>query len=484
MTASLTYVDLFSGCGGLSLGLEQAGFELALAVEKSPMAAETFYHNFIERIVDDEEWKWFSSPDTSVEVQAERGLVVKELSAVLESKSILADLRSRDIDLVAGGPPCQGFSLAGRRNPDDVRNQLPWQFLSFVEAIEPKAVVIENVSGMSQDFRKHGKSSPFNELRLALMEAGPGYDVQPVLLNAMHFGAPQHRPRVMLLGLRHDLSKKLRLTFSEHTWKSEFDHVGNLLFEERPDLAPEATHFGQTILTVADAISDLNKKGYRRKTNISEFAKEMREDTDWMPDQIRESYRLGTLSNHTLRKHAAHIETRFRIYQYFRDIGIPSKVISIPKTEGIPHKGKKLLVLEALEEAKVPAESPDGTQIAKTKDELADLIMQLGTKKHSQRPLSWKSPSPTVVSLPDDYVHPDEPRTLTVREMARFQSFPDSFEFRSKETTGSLRRRYEVPQYTQVGNAVPPKMAKAVGKTIAQMLHRVAESRVSKRKAS
>jgi DNA (cytosine-5)-methyltransferase 1 len=70
------------------------------------------------------------------------------------------------------------------------------------------------------------------------------------------------------------------------------------------------------------------------------------------------------------------------------------------------------------------------------------------------------------VSLPDDYVHPEVPRTMTVREMARFQSFPDSFEFRAKETTGSLRRRVEVPQYTQVGNAVPPKMALAVGLSV------------------
>ena len=104
--------------------------------------------------------------------------------------------------------------------------------------------------------------------------------------------------------------------------------------------------------------------------------------------------------------------------------------------------------------------------IAQTKKELVEVIMQLGTKKHSQRPLNWNSQSPTVVSLPDDYVHPDDPRTLTVREMARFQSFPDAFEFRAKETTGSLRRRFEVPQYTQVGNAVPPKMAKAVGAAI------------------
>jgi DNA (cytosine-5)-methyltransferase 1 len=79
-------------------------------------------------------------------------------------------------------------------------------------------------------------------------------------------------------------------------------------------------------------------------------------------------------------------------------------------------------------------------------------------------------PSPTVVTLPDDYVHPDEPRIMTVRELARLQSFPDWFEFRSKETTGSHRRKVEVPQYSQVGNAVPPLMAEAIGELLVATL--------------
>lgn len=482
MARALRYVDLFAGCGGLSLGLEQAGFELALAVEKSDMAAETFYHNFIEEIVDEAAWEAFASEATPVLEQAKQKLVVKPLADVLACKPLLAKLRKDGVDLVAGGPPCQGFSLAGKRNPEDIRNKLPWEFLQFVEAVSPKAVVIENVSGMSQDFRKHGKESPFDQLRLALQATGAGYLVQPVHLNAMHFGAPQHRPRVMLLGLRKDVAKGLGFAFSEHTWRSEFDSVGSLLFPERPGIAPRATHFGDDILTVADAISDLGSAGYKRKTNISAYAKEMREDDKWLPKRVKLARARGKLANHTLRKHAAHIENRFRLYQYFRDEGIAPKVMGIPKTPGIDHRGLRILVSEALKRAKAPAKAPDGCVIAKTKAELVDLVMSLGTKKHSQRPLSWSSPSPTVVSLPDDYVHPEEPRTLTVREMARFQSFPDAFEFRAKETTGSMRRRFEVPQYTQVGNAVPPKMARAVGVAIRSAL--LAAERAPVRKAS
>lgn len=466
MPSNLTYVDLFAGCGGLSLGLEKAGFSLELAVEKSDMAAETFYHNFIEPITDQAKWKRFSALSTTVETQAESKIVVKQLSEVLKCQPLLDKLRSKDIDLVAGGPPCQGFSLAGRRNPADIRNRLPWEFLAFVEAVAPKAVIIENVSGMSQNFNKHGQESPFDQLRLALMQTGIGYDVQPALLNAMHFGAPQHRPRVMLIGLRRDISEATGYRASETTWRSEFDRIGSVAFSERPKIAPVTTHFGNEIITVADAISDLSDAGYRRKTNLSEFAEEMRGDDDWMPSSVRNKRKNSGLLNHTLRKHADHIKDRFRIYQYFRDQGIHSKTLGIPKLTDATEDGKRLLIEEALKDAKFPAVSPDNKVIAKNLGELIELIMSLGTKKHSQRPLAWSSPSPTIVSLPDDYVHPEVPRTMTVREMARFQSFPDSFEFRAKETTGSLRRRVEVPQYTQVGNAVPPKMAKAVGLSV------------------
>jgi DNA (cytosine-5)-methyltransferase 1 len=151
--------------------------------------------------------------------------------------------------------------------------------------------------------------------------------------------------------------------------------------------------------------------------------------------------------------------------------------MAIPKNADLTADGQRQMLCDVLKDAKFPATAPDGKELASDVSELVDLVMSLGTKKHSQRPLSWTSPSPTVVSLPDDYVHPDVPRTMTVREMARFQSFPDNFEFRAKETTGSLRRRFEVPQYTQVGNAVPPKMAKAVGLVIKSALAAAANAK-------
>lgn len=468
--SKLKYIDLFAGCGGLSLGLEKAGFELVLAVEKSAMAAETFYHNFIERITDINKWKEFSNETTPIEEQAKQKLIIKELAEVLESRPLIQKLKKQNIDLVAGGPPCQGFSLAGRRNPDDLRNQLPWQFLKFIDAIQPKAVIIENVSGMSQNFIKHGKSSPFNDLRLALIEAGTGYKVQPLHLNAKHFGAPQNRPRVMLVAIRNDVAAELNLDVTSEIWKSDYDQVESSKFTKRPSLAPAGTHFGTDILSVKDAISDLNSAGYNRRNKISQYALEMRDDLDWMPINILHNYKEHKLTNHKLRNHAPHIQTRFRIYQLMRDQEISIKALSIPKDDELTDKGKRIAIKEVFSKIKFPAIAPDKNTIANSLDELVDLIMQLGTKKHSQRPLNWDQPSPTVVSLPDDYVHPSAARTLTVRELARFQSFPDSFEFRAKETTGSLRRRYEVPQYTQVGNAVPPKLGFAIGVTVKKVL--------------
>ena len=466
----MKYIDLFAGCGGLSLGLEKAGFNLALAVEKSEMAAETFYHNFVERITCIDSWKSFASQQTSIEKQAEKRLIVKELSAVLDCKQLLDSLQSQNIDLIAGGPPCQGFSLAGRRNPSDIRNQLPWQFLEFVEAVKPKAVIIENVSGMGQHFLKHGVSSPFRDLTLALRETGAGYTVQPLLLNAKHFGAPQNRPRLVIIGVRIDVAARMQLHISDDIWKSDYDFIETSKFDRRPSLAPIAFHEDKDILTVKDAIFDLNDTGYGRRNYVSDFALEMRQVFDWMPLPMRNAAFNTKPPNHTLRKHAPHIQTRFRLYQYLRDQHIHPKILSIPKDNSLTTAGQRTALSNQLKKAKIPAKSADKTVIANTIEELIELVMTLATKKHSQRPLDWSAPSPTVVSLPDDYVHPQKPRTLTVRELARFQSFPDVFEFRAKETTGSLRRRFEVPQYTQVGNAVPPRLAYSIGKLVRSIL--------------
>ena len=467
------YIDLFAGCGGLSLGLRQAGFELRLAVEKSEMAAETYYHNLIEPIPSQEFWSEFSSIEKSVSEQAGKKLVVKPLSAVLGNDKLMEKLASEGIDLVAGGPPCQGFSLAGRRKHDDERNKLAWEFLEFVERVNPKAVLIENVAGMRLGFKKQGLETTFEQLRTALETTGRGYKVQPMLLNAMHFGVPQHRPRVLLVAVRVDIASSQEMILSSKTWRSgNFDAAQALDFPKRPTLAPEPMTLDKAIVTVRHAISDLTQNGYTTKKNfkLSPYAEEMRTDVSWMP----KAKPVSKLHNQETRKHSEKVKSRFRLYQALSASGISPEVISLPLVED-KKKDTTILVAAALAGVKYPLKAPDGKVLARSKNELIKLVFHLATKKHSQRALFWSQPSQTVLSIPDDFVHPKQARTLTVREMARFQSFPDAFVFRSKVTTGGKKRKTEVPQYTQVGNAVPPKMAKAIALTLREVLSTAAK---------
>lgn len=477
----LRYIDLFAGCGGLSLGLEKAGpaydgFDLVFAVEKSDMAAETFFHNFIQRIDDPTEWKQHLG--LPIREQAERGLVVRELKALLDDREFLASLRLEDIDLVAGGPPCQGFSMAGLRNPDDLRNELPWQFLEFVEAVSPRAVVIENVVGINQDFDKRGQPAPFTQLGMQLEKTGLGYVVQRLRLNAQHFGVPQHRPRMVLIGLRTDIAAALDVSTTDEVWKSGVDApLGGR------SLVPDARFVGNS-RTVEQALWDIReayeagpRDGAYAKPG-HDYAKTMRSDTDWFPPAARDAEEKapGTPPNHKRARHSEKTTRRFKLYQYLAECDIPVNVVTVdedsPEFERVERDIRLHLQSPSSSRPRFPWRMPDGSMLARSASDVVRLVKELHTKKHSQRPLHGDKPSPTVLTLPDDFVHYQEPRIHTVRELARLQSFPDTFVFRAKETTGSSRRRFEVPQYTQVGNAVPPMLGKAIGDKLHSLLAR------------
>ncbi|MDQ0117936.1 DNA (cytosine-5)-methyltransferase 1 [Pseudarthrobacter defluvii] len=453
----MKYVDLFAGCGGLSLGIERAGGELVLAVEKSDMAARTFYHNLVDDASDVATWNNYIAAPVAEQVQGR--VLVRELNVLLNDIEAMNNLAGEGIDLVVGGPPCQGFSLAGRRDPDDIRNKLPWEYLEFVERTQPKAVVIENVLGMHQKFSAQEESS-FTQLQWALAQIEPGYVVQGVQVNAMHYGAPQHRPRLMIIAVRSDIAESKGIEATGELWKSDFaDRVSLPL----PDLAPVPTIESSSVRTVAHAISDLSPHASKRGQASRDYVREMRSPQWKLRLKPREQEH-----NHIPRRHAARTMQRFRLYQYLAQCGLDQRIIS--RAAALPESDAILYVKTALEAATVPAVSQDGTELATTYEELCELVLSLATKKHSQKVLGWNSPARTVVTLPDDYVHPVEPRIFTVREMARFQGFPAAFEFLGKETTGAHRRRIEVPQYSQVGNAVSPWLSLAVGRRIAELL--------------
>lgn len=497
-TSPLTFVDLFAGCGGLSLGMEAAGLELVTAMEKSEMAAATHARNFDhrgERFADedgaDEEWKtlWSEYLTKSPQEQAKARTLVGDITKFFAEPSDLTAgerdefdryqealdfLKGQNVDALVGGPPCQGFSMAGRRNPKDERNKLPNAFLDMVEELNPRAVVIENVLGINRAFKSHGGTEPaLLQLRRQLEETGDGYVVQVAEVNARHFGVAQNRPRMMLIALRADEAERAGITgeMTAEPWRSveEWQDRGNGV--DQPPLTPRigssvSPRHPYRVYTAGEAIMDLGRDDY-----LPEYSRRSayRGEASAYAKFLRYGFQTGEgtaspvhAANQRPRNHSDRATERFALYRLLGEHGIDSNVLSVPKVV-TSHAQAMGEVRQRLGEV---ADHEFGSYPT-----VADAVMALGTKKHTQRVIDAGAPSPTVVTLPDDYVHPTVDRIMTVREMARFQSFPDWFRFKAKETTGSDRRRFEVPQYSQVGNAVPPLMAKAVGDLLVSLLN-------------
>lgn len=461
-------IDLFAGCGGLSLGLQAAGFTPSVAVELSPMAAETYYRNFHRRGTEWEPQEWINHLTAPPRWQAEHGgIVVQGILQAMGDPALLDYMRELQPALCAGGPPCQGFSLAGRRDPQDERNELPWAFLNLIEILQPKAVVVENVVGMRLRFEKEAGIPQFEHLRLALTQTGPGYVVQPVELNAKHYGVPQNRPRLMLLAVQQKIADALGIKQpGGQVWRSATYLESSLQVGApiRPCLAPEPTHgMDFPVISAGEALGDLCRDGYVWEVDDSWYRTEAGRFAHSMRDQSGDG--VAVPANHELRSHSSVTVQRFQLLRYLHGReDLPSNLLSRVGSEDNDVLAKSRAISEGLD----PEEVVDG--IGRRDETLVDVVVRLSTRKHSQRVVAKDIPAPTVVTIPDDYVHPTEDRVMTVRELARLQSFPDWFEFRGRATTGGQRRRVDVPQYSQVGNAVPPLLAKAVGEHLKSIL--------------
>ena len=402
----MIFIDLYAGCGGLSLGLIQAGWSGLFAIEKSPLAFETLKHNLI-----DGEHKGFDWPDW---LECEPMPISRLLG---KHRAKLEELKGK-VDLVAGGPPCQGFSLAGSRNGEDPRNKLVHEYLKVVNIVSPTFLLLENVKGFDVAF--NGPTSQRNSKSYAQYVVDYliriGYRVYPKFINCADYGIPQRRSRYVLVAVKKSGNK--------------------LPFEVLADirdkfLTGKGIDPGKPV-TVSEAISDLQVKGKKmipsRDSKVSGFMQIQYE----MPAKLSAYQRL-------LRKGMIN--------------GATPTDLRLPKhNEGIIKRFSEIL-----------DRCDKGKMISKANREY------FGLKKRTITPLSPTEPSTTVTTLPDDMIHYSEPRILTVRENARLQSFPDWYSFRGKYTTGGRARKNECPRYTQVGNAVPPLLAEALGAVLLKL---------------
>lgn len=397
------YIDLFAGCGGLSLGLHEAGWEGLFAIERDPMAFETFQRNFLD---DTAPYKGYH--------QWPEWLPKKNLDivAILQDEILrqnIAQLKGK-VTLVAGGPPCQGFSVGGMRDGKDSRNQLVHRFLEFVELVRPTLVLIENVEGIAKRFvSKPGAhtSTTADEIVKALSLSG--YSAGYIVANASRFGVPQVRRRVFILGvLGHLLPREL----VGHHFQQTLEHVrGSML-----------TGLGlpvNTPISAGDALHDLN--GKRQVV---------------CPDSPK--FMAGTYVNPK------------STYARLMRRGIPSS--AIPNSHRFSQHGEQILNLY-----KIAHQTQPKGRLSKK------FLVSMGTKKDKKVLLDATVPSSTITTHPDEFIHYAVPRNVTVREMARLQSFPDDFWFYGRYTINGERRRHDVARCSQVGNAVPPLLARAVG---------------------
>lgn len=429
-------VDLFAGCGGLSLGMENAGFTPVFVNELNSDAMATYLANRHHQLGG----KPFAEQDhlhcyDANELQGQRlEKMVADLSALGLTLPDLVEAEDAsnkgDLDLLSGGPPCQGYSGIGHRRSyavdkkDLPSNQLFGRMAKIIRRLRPRIFLFENVRGiLTSKWTREGDDMIWPDVWGEFRKI-PEYHVRYSLVKASDYGVPQNRPRVLLVGIRNDIvhaSSIIDLSADDKdAVKCGFLPKGD------PSEAPG----------IEELLSDLVDPAIKRALEKQDFPQGKFETQEYPrapQTQIQKKLRAappaheeqtGQLLDHEYSKHAKRIVEKFSYM--------------------IKNAGR------------IPA--------------------ALQTKKFAQKvlPAAWGNGRPTITatSMPDDYVHYSQPRILTVREWARLQLFPDWYKFMGKRTTGGIRRAgnpmagifdREVPKYTQIGNAVPVQLAERVG---------------------
>ena len=388
---NLTMIDLFAGAGGLSEGLTEAGFHSLFASEIIPVYAQTYKLNH---------------PSANVMTADIRSLDANKIRDEL-------NIARGELDLIAGGPPCQGFSInAPIRSTLDQRNHLFKEYLRFVDAFAPKAILIENVPGLVSF--EHGAT--LHAILNALADLGYGADVR--ILGAAYYGVPQMRWRTIILGLRgKDLPP---FAFPEPVYHAPIRPNFTTTFDGHSLVKLPKASASANFVTVAEAIGDLPPlKSGEQGAAVKEYYTEPSCD-------FQRRARRGSPG---VMNHEAPKLSKINM-QRLRYISPGGNWTDIPND---------LL--------------PKGMQRARKSDH---------TKRYGR--VMPDGLASTILTKCDPhwgaYFHYSQDRSFTVREAARIQSFPDHFIF-----AGNLQE-----QFAQVGNAVPPLLAEAVGVAIKSIL--------------
>ena len=378
-------IDLFAGAGGLALGFEQAGFDVAAAVEYDPIHAAIHKLNF---------------PEAEVICQDVREITGEEIRR-------RAGLGTRSIDVVVGGPPCQGFSLIGYRVLEDPRNELVFHFLRLVTELRPKAFVFENVAGMA--------TGPHQKLLEEFVQRfeSSGYQVRlPYrILNASHYAVPQDRRRLILLGAR----RSLRLPKYPAPRTAPSNGKGRRSGELVKGLEPTPT--------VWDAIKDL--------PDIEQF-------DHLLNDDVMEHVKYGKGSAYGLHLRGQERDHTDFSYQRASDWGGLSGCLRAEHTEESRRRFTDTAPGSVEPISRFLRLDPDG--LCNT--------LRAGTATDRG---AFTSPRP---------IHPTLARCISVREAARLHSYPDWFRFHKTIWHG----------FRQVGNSVPPRLGRSIGEAIVEAL--------------
>ena len=395
---NITYIDLFSGCGGLALGLHRAGWKGLFAIEKSKDAFLTLKHNQIDKNKNFQWPSWLEMKNHDIND------IIGNYSEKLKT------LRGQ-VKLIAGGPPCQGFSMAGRRKEDDKRNQLIDSYIKFVKLVEPELLFFENVKGFTIGFKKNNTRGKAYSVYVTNELEKLGYDVYGKIVDFSEFGVPQKRQRFILVGSKKSNAK----VFFDKILSNRTEFFKSKKITDKTSLSDAISDLLRSNGTTASPDTPKFEAGLYAKAE-SNYQKLMRSSKP-LTNKVADSHRFAKHKPQTIQR-----------FSYILSTARPNKSID---------------------------------------DKLRE---KYNLKKHTIVPLCQDSCTPTLTTLPDDYIHYCEPRILTVREYARIQSFPDDYEFKGPYTTGGERRKVDVPRYTQIGNAIPPLFAEQAGIVLREMV--------------